>query len=130
MRTEHISKDYKKEALDGLKPAYKVWFETKDGYVFGSGLFKLLEKIQEVGTLSGAARSLDMSYRHAWGVLKKVEKRIGKPLLNTRKGGRFGGGGAELTLIAQKLTKEYLRIKEALNRICEGLVLGLSEERM
>jgi len=50
-----------------FKPVVKVWLETKEGYIFGEGPFELLSKIEECGTLSGAAQELGMSYRHAWG---------------------------------------------------------------
>jgi len=100
-----------------LQVRIKLWLETEDGYVIGEGLFKLLSKIQELGTLSGAAKEFKMSYRHAWGVIKKSEHRIGKPLLTTHKGGKVGGGGAELTADAKLLITRYLEIKEALKGI-------------
>lgn len=71
-----------------LKLVVKFWLETENGYVFGEGAFKLLKEIRELGTLSGAAEALKMSYRHAWGTLKKIEERIGKPILKTHKGGK------------------------------------------
>jgi len=101
-----------------LKLAYKLWLETEEGYVFGQGAFDLLKRVQEVGTISGAAREMKMSYRHAWGVLKKIEKRIGEPLLKTRRGGVLGGGGAELTQVGRGLMETYLHFKNAFNQIC------------
>jgi len=104
---------------DVPRPAYKLWLETGHGYVIGSGAFSLLKKIEEVGTLSGAAKALDMSYRHAWGIVKKIEKRIGKPLLETRKGGKLGGGGARLTEAGDELVKEFLRIRSVFEQARE-----------
>ena len=99
-----------------FEPAYKLWLETKDGYVFGQGVLALLQGIQEMGTLSGAAEALGMSYRHAWGLIKKVERRIGKPLLRTRKGGKLGGGGAELTPTGQELIKVFMRFESVFDQ--------------
>jgi len=76
----------------------------------------LLQKIQETGTLSDAAKALEMSYRHAWGLIKKTENLIGEPLLKTRKGGRSGGGGAQLTETGERLLKEFLRVKKAFSK--------------
>jgi len=101
---------------DALKPAYKLWLETKEGYVFGKGTSELLQRIEQEGTLSGAAEALGMSYRHAWGVIKKVERRLGKPVLKTRKGGRLGGGGAELTETGRELVKTFLWFKSVFDR--------------
>ncbi len=118
--------------LNRLKPAFKLWLETEQGYVFGQGTFELLQKIGEVGTLSGAAEVLGMSYRYAWSVIKRTEKRIGEPLLKTRKGGRLGGGGAELTQAGQNLIKEFLKIKEVFLNVSkdeltwEGLFVKIS----
>lgn len=100
-----------KEPFDKARPAYKLWLETEEGYIFGKGAFDLLQKIEEEGTLSGAAKALGMSYRYAWGVIKKIEDRIGQPLLETRKGGKTGGGGAELTETGRELVKSFLRLR-------------------
>jgi len=96
-----------------LEAKVKLWFENENGYVFGEGAFRLLSKIQEVGTLSNAAKELGMSYRHAWGTIKRMESRIGKPLLKTRKGGATPGG-SELTPEALLLMKKYLEVKKNL----------------
>lgn len=120
------------EQPDAPKPTYKLWLETKEGYVFGKGPFDLLQKIEEVGTLSGAAKALGMSYRHAWGVIKKIEKRVGKTILETRKGGKLGGGGAQLTAMGRELMKEFLRARSVLEQArvdelsWEGLAMKIS----
>ncbi len=115
-----------------LKPAYKLWLENKEGHVFGKGILELLQKIQQVGTLSEGAKALGMSYRHAWGLVKEIEKRIGKPLLKTYKGGKLGGGGAELTQTGLELIKSFLRFKSVFDQLgmdelsWEGLFLKIS----
>ena len=97
-----------------FKPVIKIWLEVENGYVFGEGSFKLLSKIKECGTIRGAAEDLAMSYRHAWGIVKNIERRLGKPILKTHKGGRLGGGGAELTEEGITLVKKYSEIKKTL----------------
>ncbi|WP_258360769.1 winged helix-turn-helix domain-containing protein [Moorella sulfitireducens] len=78
-----------------MQVRYKFWLEDRE-HVFGEGLFELLQEIEQRGSLSEAARSLHMSYRQAWGQVKKAESRLGQKLLLTRVGGETGGG-AELT---------------------------------
>lgn len=104
-----------------LKPVIKFWLETEEDYVFGEGPFSLLSKTQELGTLRGAAEALGMSYRHAWGIVKSVEQKIGKPVLKTHKGGKFGGGGAELTEDGRLLVNKYREVKEALVEVSKKL---------
>ena len=92
------------------RPMFKVWLETDEGFVFGPGVYSLLRKVEESGTLKEAAQSLDMSYRYAWGLVKKAEGKLGQPLLHTHKGGRAGGGGTELTEIGQQFLEDFARI--------------------
>lgn len=114
------------------RPAFKLWLETEEGYVFGQGTFDLLMKIQEVGSLSGAAKALGMSYRHAWGLIKRAEGRVGEPLIRTYKGGRLGGGGAKLAPAGRRLIEEFSRVRMALSQIYvddlswEGLFVKIS----
>lgn len=99
-------------------PAFKIWLETDDGYVFGPGIFSLLTVIKEKGTLKEAAKTLDMSYRYAWGLLRKAEETLGEPLVVAHKGGSHGGGGAELTKTAFQFIEDFTRLKENLLIIC------------
>jgi molybdate transport repressor ModE-like protein len=101
-------------------PAFKVWMETEDGYVFGPGVYSLLKKVNEVGTLKEASTQLGMSYRFAWGLIRKAEDKLGEPLLSAHKGGRSGGGGAELTERGQHFLVEFQRLREQMVRASEA----------
>ena len=101
------------------KPTFKIWLETDEGYVFGPGVYSLLRKIGEIGTLKGAAEILGMSYRFAWGLLKKAEERLGEPLVESHKGGRSGGGGFEITDVGRRFLKEFSEIERAIDRLSE-----------
>ncbi|UCD72596.1 MAG: TOBE domain-containing protein [Candidatus Bathyarchaeota archaeon] len=94
------------------KPVVKLWLETEKGYVFGEGAFELLGKIEKYGTISKAATSMNMSYRQAWGILKKVEKRLGEPLVETKRGGAYGGGRSTLTPLGRRILQQYCVEKE------------------
>jgi len=96
------------------KPAFKVWLETDEGYVFGPGVYRLLRRVDETGTLKDAAASLGMSYRFAWGLIRKAEEKLGKPLIHAHKGGRSGGGGAELTEVGLWFLEEFSKIERAI----------------
>jgi len=97
-----------------LKPVLKLWFETGKGYVFGEGAFELLDRIEKYGTIFAAASSMNMSYRQAWGILKKIEKRLGGPLVEAKRGGAHGGGKAILTPLGQRVLRKYCMEKELL----------------
>ncbi|MDN5346495.1 MAG: molybdate transport system regulatory protein [Clostridia bacterium] len=88
-----------------MQVRYKVWLEEGE-HVFGDGLFSLLREIDRLGSINRAAQSLHMSYRQAWGRVKKAEERLGIDLLVTRTGGE-DGGGAELTKEGRELMEKY-----------------------
>ncbi len=61
-------------------------------------LIDLLQAVAQSGSISAAARSLKLSYRHVWGELKRYEALLGHPLIIWEK-----GQAAQLTEFAAKL---------------------------
>lgn len=49
-------------------------------------LLALLAAVHDNGSISGAARHLNFSYRHVWGELKRWEIELGQPLVTWTKG--------------------------------------------
>jgi molybdate transport system regulatory protein len=72
----------------------------------GPGKIALLEKIGETGSLSEAARVLDMSYRRAWQLLASLNEGAREPVTDARKGGDHGGG-SQLTAFGRQLIRLY-----------------------
>lgn len=81
-----------------------IWLETGDGQALGRGRAQLLQMIKEQGSLNRAAAKLGMSYRAAWGKLKKTEQAIGQKLVY-KEGGRRKG--YKLTDLAEQLLENY-----------------------
>jgi molybdate transport system regulatory protein len=85
-----ISKDISQ--TDSFTPIVRLhlWLDTEDGIFFGSGRAQLLERIERLGSLKRAAEDMGMSYRAAWGKIKRTEKVLGVRLIeesNDRRGG-------------------------------------------
>jgi molybdate transport system regulatory protein len=59
-----------------------VWFEKNKGVYFGHGRYELLLLIDELGSLKLASEKMGISYRGAWGKIKKTEEIIGKELIH------------------------------------------------
>src|SRR4030042_5032039 len=74
----------------------KFWIENNGEVVLGGGKTALLQAVDRLGSIQGAADEFGMSYRHAWGAIKKIEKRAGFKIVDTKLGGKEGGG-ARLT---------------------------------
>jgi molybdate transport system regulatory protein len=81
-----------------------VWLETTDGLLFGVGRAELLDKIEECGSLRKAAEEMCMSYRAAWGKIKKTEEILGFKLIEKERGNKTG---YRLTEAARTLKKSY-----------------------
>jgi molybdate transport system regulatory protein len=75
----------------------------------GEGRIQLLKAIQDTGSLSKAAKSLNMSYNKAWNLIDAVNKKSEQPVVIKNAGGK-GGGGAEITPYGQKLITAFTRI--------------------
>lgn len=59
-----------------------IWFEKDKGVYFGHGRYELLLLINELGSLKLASEKMGISYRGAWGKIKKTEEIIGKELIH------------------------------------------------
>ena len=61
-------------------------------------LMDLLQAVAQQGSISAAARTLNLSYRHVWGELKRWENELGHELIIWEK-----GQSAKLTEFGDKL---------------------------
>lgn len=93
-----------------MRARAKVWLEDGGRMVFGEGAYQLLAGIRRHGSLSGAAGELRMSYRMAWGVIRKLEGRLGYPLVESRVGGEEGGGTV-LTRAGEELLERFAELQ-------------------
>ena len=106
--------------MSELHPNLKLWIysEGSEG-VFGHGKVRLLEEIDHRGSLCEAAKALSMSYRKAWGDLKKAEACLQVHLIETTRGGQ-GGGNTVLTDQGRQLIKAYKafdrRVQQTMNK--------------
>jgi molybdate transport system regulatory protein len=90
----------------------RIWINTEDGPFLGYGRIELLQKIAELGSLRKAASEMKISYRQAWDFVDQMNKRNGKPLVSSERGGK-GGGGAVLTKEGEKAVKLFNEINKS-----------------
>jgi len=101
-----------------IKSAFKLWFEIGDDYILGEGTCALLEEIRKEKSISAAAKATNMSYRHAWDLIKEVEKHLGEPVIKTQKGGKYGGR-SEVTSAGLSLLTSYKKLKKKMKNVCK-----------
>jgi len=78
---------------------------------FGPGKAELLEAIYRTGSISQAAKSMDMSYRRAWQLVDTMNQCFRSNLVDTQTGGTHGGG-AVLTELGQVVLKKFRAMEQ------------------
>ncbi|MFP4040461.1 MAG: winged helix-turn-helix domain-containing protein [Desulfosudaceae bacterium] len=89
----------------------KIWIKGRQGTFIGYGRVVLLQRIQQYGSISKAARSMKMSYRHAWELVDSMNCQARAPLVETTTGGK-GGGGARLTEAGERAIAAFWQLYE------------------
>jgi len=97
---------------DSLQPRLRVLFGH--AIPIGPGKAELLEHIAETGSISAAARRMDMSYRRAWLLVDTMNQCFKSPVVETATGGK-GGGGARISDFGREVLRRYreMEIKAA-----------------
>jgi molybdate transport system regulatory protein len=95
----------------------KFWIENNGEAVLGGGKAALLLTVDRLGSIQRAAEEFGMSYRHAWGAIRKIEQRAGFKMLDTRLGGK--DRGAQLTPKGKAFVKQVDSLLKNLQAIVE-----------
>jgi molybdate transport repressor ModE-like protein len=96
----------------------KFWIENKGEVVLGGGKTALLVAVDRLGSIQRAADQFGMSYRHAWGMIRKIEQQAGFKIVETKLGGK-NGGGAQLTKEGRSFIKKTDSLLKDLHAIVE-----------
>jgi len=110
--------DFSKKLKDDLELNIRFWLSKNKNILVAQGRVNLLENVGKYGSISMAAKKMNISYRHAWLLLDSIRKVSGRKIIKTKIGG-VKGGGAELTPYAKKLIERFYSVKDMLYR---GLV--------
>lgn len=78
----------------------------------GEGRVALLEEIEKHGSISKAAKAMNMSYQKAWDLVDSMNKNGETPLVSRKIGG-VGGGGSELSSAGKKAIELFKQISQA-----------------
>ena len=90
----------------------------------GPGKIALIEAIAKTGSITSAAKSLDMSYRRAWLLLDELNRSLAKPAVDSVKGGERGGG-SQVTEVGFRLIALYRDIEVKAAKACRSEVSRL-----
>ena len=102
-----------------LSVRIKLWLNSKDVEgVFGDGKWRLLKEIDSKESLNAASNNLSISYRKAWGDLKKTQEALGINLVRKQRGGALGGTSI-LTHQGKKWVDAYTRFRSDIEAAAE-----------
>lgn len=99
------------------------WLEGGGAPFADRALLRLLGGVRECGSLLGAARLANLSYRHAWGTLQAWSRTLGQPLLRMER-----GRGATLEPLGETLLRLEQRVQARLASRIEQLEDELERE--
>lgn len=84
---------------------------------------KLLEAIEQHGSISKAAKAVPMSYKAAWEAIDSINNLSSKPVVERETGGK-GGGGTVVTPYGKKLIEMFYLLKKQhqlfIDKLCEN----------
>ncbi len=96
--------------MNGDSDVFRVRVVLDSVSSIGPGKVALLEAIDHTGSISAAARSMNMSYRRAWNLVNTMNSYFHQPVVRSHSGGR-GGGGATVTAMGHTLLDHYRTIE-------------------
>jgi len=99
----------RKPARRDLRPQIRILF--RKAIAMGPGKADLLRAIDETGSISAAARQMEMSYRRAWLLVDTMNQAFKSPVVVTLTGGRAGGGAA-VTEFGKEVLQRYSALEE------------------
>ncbi len=88
-----------------------VWFHKDDHMFLGGDRINLLEKIDEYGSITKAAKVVGISYKTAWDTVNMMNNLADNPLVDRLTGGK-GGGGTFLTSEGKDVIRRFRIIQE------------------
>ena len=80
----------------------------------------ILRQVDALGSISGAAREVGVSYKAAWQAIETLGNLAGQPVVLASTGGS-GGGGASLTEAGRQVLRAYDLLTQARIRVIEQL---------
>ena len=89
-----------------------LWLGREDEAYFGKGRIELLSRIDELGSITRAAKAMRMSYKAAWEAVNAMNAQSPAPIVERVSGGK-GGGGTSLTDRGRELIAIYRRVEAA-----------------
>lgn len=100
------------------RPVPHLAFQSNGRVILDEIDARLLRRVSETNSLTEAAKLLGISYRNAWGRIRKIESMSGEKILVTSTGGA-AGGSSRLTPEGMSLFKEFRKVRKYLFNVLD-----------
>jgi molybdate transport system regulatory protein len=92
--------------------AFGLYLNIDGEIAIGKEDVEILEALEKYGSIAGAAKKLERSYKFTWNRLIRMTRSLHQPIVYTRRGTTKnaktkGGGATTLTPVAKLLLKEF-----------------------
>lgn len=108
------------------RPIGRLAVDVGAGNFLGDTRIRLLEAIDEYGSISQAAKAVPLSYKAAWDAVSAMNNLAEQPLVERTTGGRQGGG-TRLTGYARRLVAMYRAMEQEYQATLEKLWQRMNE---
>lgn len=98
----------KRPARKSFKSHFRIY--SGQEIALGPGKVELLQHIGDTGSISKAARRMDMSYNRAWLLVRTMNRCFKEPVVSATRGGDKHGG-AELTATGKQVLALYRKLE-------------------
>jgi molybdate transport system regulatory protein len=110
------------------RSAISAAVNLKRGTALGVSLERvaLIEAVDELGSIRGAAERLGLSYKGAWDIVQALNNLFEQPLIEAAPGGR-SGGGAKVTERGRDVAQAFRRVQQEMDAALaklEGAMAG------
>jgi molybdate transport system regulatory protein len=103
-----------------------LWISRSEHKFLGGDRINLLEKIDELGSITKAGKAVGISYKTAWDAVNLINNLAEKPLVDRMTGGK-GGGGTSLTAEGKKVITQFRTIQEEHRKFLDNLESRLGD---
>ena len=103
-----------------------LWLHKSGQKLFGGERIALLEKIDELGSITHAAKAVGISYKTAWDLVNLMNNLADKPLVDRSAGGK-GGGGTSLTKAGREVIQQFHIFQEEHRRFLDSISRRLAD---
>ena len=104
---------------NNLKIRGNIWIETDTGLEINAVKALLLEQIDVLGSISEAAKVLNIPYRRAWGMIQEMNRNSSFEIVAKEAGGKAGGHSI-LTEEGRDILQLFKDVNDSLKQYGKG----------